>query len=95
MTWFVKLPMIRSVILITLLLRLVDVFRALEVIYILTFGGPGRSTELLSLHIYKTAFTSQQLGYASAISTLLIGIIFVLSLGILVFNNPLKERADF
>ncbi|MCC7205830.1 MAG: sugar ABC transporter permease [Anaerolineae bacterium] len=93
MTLFVKLPMIRAIILITLLLRLVDVFRALEVVFILTFGGPGRSTELLSLHIYKTAFTSQQLGYASAISTLLIGVIFVLSLGILVFSNPLKERA--
>ena len=48
-----KLPMIRSILLIALLLRLIDVFRALEVMYILTGGGPGRATELLSLHIYK------------------------------------------
>ena len=34
----------------------------------MTFGGPGRSTQVLSLHIYKTAFTSQALGYASTIA---------------------------
>lgn len=95
MIWYVKLPMIRSILLVTLLLRMVDVFRALEVIFILTFGGPASSTEVLSLHIYKRAFTAQQLGYASAISTLLIGILLVLSLGIMMYNNPLKEKADF
>jgi ABC-type glycerol-3-phosphate transport system permease component len=35
---------------------------------VLTFGGPGDSTEILSLHIYKTAFVGQQLGVAAAIS---------------------------
>ncbi len=91
---FVKLPMIRSILLIALLLRLIDVFRALEVMYILTGGGPGRATELLSLHIYNRAFETQQLGYASAISVLLILIVFALSFGILVAGNPLKEKSD-
>ncbi len=91
---FVKLPMIRSILLIALLLRLIDVFRALEVMYILTGGGPGRATELLSLHIYNRAFETQQLGYASAISVLLIVIVFALSFAILVAGNPLKERSD-
>ena len=91
---YVKLPMIRSILLIALLLRLIDVFRALEVMYILTGGGPGRATELLSLHIYNRAFETQQLGYASAISVLLIVIVFALSFGILVAGNPLKEKSD-
>ena len=91
---FVKLPMLRSILLIALLLRLIDVFRALEVMYILTGGGPGRATELLSLHIYNRAFDTQQLGYASAISVLLILIVFGLSFAILVMGNPLKERSD-
>ena len=91
---FVKLPMIRSILVIALLLRLVDVFRALEVMYIMTGGGPGRSTELLSLHIYNRAFATQQLGYASAISVLLIVIVFLLSLAILTMNNPMRERSD-
>ena len=65
----------------TVLLRLIDVFRALEVIFVMTFGGPGRSTQVLSLHIYKTAFTSQALGYASTIAVVLMFIMLVLSLG--------------
>lgn len=92
MTIRVKLPMMLSLIIITLLLRLIDVFRALEVIYIMTFGGPGRTTEVLSLMIYKTAFTSQDLGYASTVSVLLIAITLVLSLGIIFYSNPLGEE---
>lgn len=92
--FLVKLPMIRSILVIALLMRLIDVFRALEVMLILTGGGPGRATELLSLHVYNRAFETQQLGYASAISVLLILIVFVLSLGILMIGNPMKEKAD-
>ena len=91
---FIKLPMIRSIIIIALLMRLIDVFRALEVMYILTGGGPGRATELLSLHIYNRAFDTQQLGYASAISVLLILLVFGLSLAILVVGNPFREKSD-
>ena len=92
--FLIKLPMISSILVIALLMRLIDVFRALEVMYIMTGGGPGRATELLSLHIYNRAFDAQLLGYASAISVLLIVIVFCLSLGILVIGNPMKERSD-
>ncbi len=95
-TWWqatrrVKLPMIMHVIAITLLMRLIDAFRVLEVIYILTFGGPGDSTEILSLHIYKTAFVGQRLGTAAAISVLLLVVVALLSWLALKLSNPLKE----
>jgi len=91
---FVKLPMIKSILVIALLMRLIDVFRALEVMFIMTGGGPGRATELMSLHIYNRAFTTQQLGYASAIAVLLIVIVTILSLGILRIGNPMTSKAD-
>jgi multiple sugar transport system permease protein len=90
-TWRVKLPMVMHVIAITLLMRLIDAFRVLEVIYILTFGGPGDSTEILSLHIYKTAFVGQRLGSAAAISVLLLVVVASLSWAALKLSNPLKE----
>lgn len=90
-TWRVKLPMVMHVIAITLLMRLIDAFRVLEVIYILTFGGPGDSTEILSLHIYKTAFVGQRLGSAAAISVLLLVVVASLSWAALRLSNPLKE----
>ena len=92
MTFLVKLPMIMHVIAITLMMRLIDAFRVLEVIYVLTFGGPGDSTEILSLHIYKTAFVGQQLGVAGAVSVLLLVVVAILSWGALRLSNPLKDE---
>ena len=90
MTFLVKLPMVMHVIAITLMMRLIDAFRVLEVIYVLTFGGPGDSTEILALHIYKTAFVGQQLGVAAAISVLLLVVVAGLSWGALRLSNPMK-----
>jgi len=73
---------------------LIDVFRALEVMYIMTGGGPGRATELLSLHIYNRGFNAQLLGYASAIAVLLILIVFAMSSFILIIGNPMKDKSD-
>ncbi|MEM7735734.1 MAG: sugar ABC transporter permease [Deinococcota bacterium] len=92
MTWFVKLPMLRNILLIALLMRIIDVFRALEVIYIMTNGGPGSVTRVLSLHLFQTAFTSQDLGYAATIAVLLSVILIVFSVILMIFNNPLSDR---
>ena len=89
-TFLVKLPMVMHVIAITLMMRLIDAFRVLEVIYVLTFGGPGDSTEILALHIYKTAFVGQQLGVAAAVSVLLLVVVAGLSWGALRLSNPMK-----
>jgi len=92
MTLKIKLPMIAHVLAITLMMRLVDAFRVLEVIYVLTFGGPGDATEILSLHIYKTAFVGQQLGVAAAVSVLLLVVVMALSCAALRLSNPLDEK---
>jgi multiple sugar transport system permease protein len=87
----VKLPMLMPILVVTLLLRLIDAFRVLEVIYIMTGGGPSNRTEILSMHIYKTAFSGGQLGYASAISVLLLVVVMALSVVVLRFSNPMRE----
>lgn len=91
----VKLPMIKPILVVTLLMRMIDGFRGLEVVYVMTFGGPGQSTELFSLHIYKAAFISQKLGYSAALSLLLLCVVAALALAVLLIANPLqrKERA--
>jgi multiple sugar transport system permease protein len=91
--WHVKLPLMMPVIIIATLLRLIDAFKVLEVIFIMTDGGPGLSTEILSLHIYKTAFISQQLGRASALSNLLLLIVLVLSIGLFAFSKWRESQA--
>ena len=91
--FLVKLPMVMHVIAITLMMRLIDAFRVLEVIYVLTFGGPGNSTEILALHIYKTAFVGQQMGVAAAVSVLLLVVVAGLSWAALRLSNPMKAAA--
>ncbi len=93
-TMRVKLPMIAHVLAITLVMRLIDAFRVLEVIYVLTFGGPGDSTEVLSLHIYNTAFIGQRLGAASAISVLLLVVVMALTWLALRMSNPLGDADE-
>ena len=91
--FWVKLPMVMHVIAITLMMRLIDAFRVLEVVYVLTFGGPGNSTEILALHIYKTAFVGQQMGVAAAVSVLLLVVVASLSWAALRLSNPMKDNA--
>jgi multiple sugar transport system permease protein len=68
----VKLPLLAPVIWVAVILRIIDAFRSLEVMFIMTFGGPGRETEVLSLNIYKTAFNSQRLGLSAVNSIFLL-----------------------
>ncbi len=77
--FYIKLPLIMPIIGITAVLRMIDSFRSLVVIYNMTFGGPGVSTEVLSLHLYKRAFIGQRLGIASATAIILLGIITILT----------------
>ena len=89
---YVKLPLILPVIIVAALLRLIDAFKVLEVIFIMTEGGPGLSTEILSMRIYKTAFEFQQLGRASALSNLLLLLVAVISVCLVLFNKLREGR---
>ncbi len=91
MTMQIKLPMMMSIIFIALLMRIIDVFRALEVIFILTNGGPGGSTRVLSLQMFQTSFQGRDFGYAATLALLLSVILIILSVVLMIFNNPLKE----
>jgi multiple sugar transport system permease protein len=88
---YIKLPLLMPILMITLLMRLIDALRGLEVVYALTNGGPGLSTELFPLHIYKSAFVTQRMGHSAALSVCLLVVTTVLSAILLFFNNPLRR----
>ena len=91
---FIKLPLLMPILMITLLMRLIDALRGLEVVYALTNGGPGLSTELFPLHIYKSAFVTQRMGHSAALSICLLLVTTALSIAILMRSNPLKRRGE-
>jgi multiple sugar transport system permease protein len=77
----VTLPLLKPAILIALLLRTMDLLRVFDQIFILTEGGPGFSTETVSLYIYRTAFRFFDFGYAAAMSFVLLLLTNVISVG--------------
>jgi len=95
-TWqvirLVKLPLLAPVIWVAVILRIIDAFRSLEVMFIMTFGGPGRETEVLSLNIYKTAFMSQRLGLAAVNAVFLLFFILLLSMAFLMIARPALSK---
>ncbi|HNB28113.1 MAG TPA: sugar ABC transporter permease [Alphaproteobacteria bacterium] len=77
--WRITVPLMRPVIIVTLLIRLIFAVKTYDLIYIMTRGGPGVSTDLVSYFIYRTAFVSLNIGEASAMSIILLGIILGLT----------------
>lgn len=65
--WHIVLPMIRPAILAAAMVRLVMAVKAFDEIYLLTHGGPGNATNLISLHIRTVFFDQLQLGYGAAL----------------------------
>jgi multiple sugar transport system permease protein len=92
--WYVKLPLLAPILMITLIMRLIDALRGLEVVYALTNGGPGLSTELFPLHIYKSAFVTQRMGHSAALSICLLLVTTALSIALLLRSNPLARRGE-
>ncbi|WP_425658446.1 carbohydrate ABC transporter permease [Roseobacter sp. EG26] len=89
---YIKLPLMMPVLIVTLLLRLIDAFKVLEVILVLTNGGPGLSTEILSLRISRTASEFRELGEAAAMSNYLLILLVILTFAMFAYNKAVEAR---
>lgn len=67
----ITLPLLKPVILVVLIFRTLDAFRVFDAIYVLTGGGPGNTTETLSIYAYKVLFQTLQFGYGSTLSVVI------------------------
>ncbi|WP_299875539.1 carbohydrate ABC transporter permease [uncultured Sulfitobacter sp.] len=91
---YIKLPLMLPVLIVTLLLRLIDSFKVLEVILVMTNGGPGLSTEILSIRINRTASEFRELGEAAAMSNLLLIVLLILTFAMFIYNKAQELRAQ-
>lgn len=86
-------PSVRPVTLLVLIITLRGVlFEAFDVVQVMTGGGPLRSTDILIKYIYDAAFRDLQLGYASALATVLF--IIVLAVSMLAIRRPSAREAE-
>jgi len=69
--WFIRLPLLRPAILVALIIRTVEAFRAFDIIYVITNGGPANGTVTISYLTYLEMFTFGHAGRGSALSFLI------------------------
>jgi len=77
--WYIVLPYLRPTLVVCGLFRLIDSIKAFPLIYVLTNGGPGTATEVTNYYGFVQAFNFSYWGYGSAIATMMVGGVFLLS----------------
>ncbi len=69
--FYIKIPMIKNVCTVALVMLVNGTLKAFEIPFIMTNGGPGASSELISTFMYKMSFSAMRFGYGSALAVFL------------------------
>ncbi len=77
--WYVILPYVAPTLVVAAMFRLIDSIKAFPLIYVLTNGGPGTATEVTNYYAFVEAFNFSYWGYGSAIATIMVVGVFLLS----------------
>ena len=75
-TW----PLLRPAVVVALVFRTLDAFRVFDLVFVLTGGGPGTSTEVVSLYAFTALLQHLRFGYGSALSVIVFLVGFALAL---------------
>ena len=78
--WKITLPMISPIIFFNAIMQTIEIIQIFTPAYLVTKGGPVKSTYLYSLYLYDTAFRDIKVGYPSALSWILFSIIITFTL---------------
>ncbi len=85
--WKIVLPLLKPVTVMCVVLAIMNSLKVYDMPVVLTDGGPGRTTTVLSIYMYKTAFTKWQYGYGSTIAVVLLLLILVLTQAVMHFER--------
>jgi len=87
---YVLLPMLRDVIVVAIAIAITNSIKRFDLMYVMTMGGPVHASELLATYMYKNAFLSFDMGYASTIAFFL----FALTLALVVTQMQTTKRDE-
>jgi ABC-type sugar transport system permease subunit len=93
MLWRITLPLLKPFTAVNVVIASLGAFSVFDLIYVMTQGGPFKSTNVAMVEVYLQAFQFNQFGYAAALSVLVLLLITGLSLGLLrIFRSEPAER---
>ena len=75
----ITFPYIKSLLLLAVLFRTIETFKLFDIVYIITEGGPGSSTETIAVYLYRTAFQFFKTSQSSALAYIVLFIVIVLT----------------
>ncbi len=90
--WDITLPLLRGIIRTGAILALIGSLKFFDLVWVMTGGGPNRSTELMATYMYEEAFASFRMGYGSAVATLLFIFAFVIAGSTLIIDQRRSNR---
>jgi multiple sugar transport system permease protein len=78
--WHITLPLLKFTMIVALLIRMIDLTKLFGLIFLLTFGGPGGTTQTVAFNTYLTGFQDFRISYASTLSYVIVVGVFLLTL---------------
>ncbi len=88
--WYVSLPSLTNEIMVVSVYLFINSLKTFDLVYVMTKGGPGYSTNVLSLYVFRNAFQYNRNGYAAALAVTLMFIIFIITL----FVTRIRKRYE-
>jgi multiple sugar transport system permease protein len=90
--WFIVLPLLLPAAFLALILRMMDAFRVFDIIFVTTSGGPADATNTLMIYGVKQGLEFFNIGAASAVSTLIVVCILIMSAAFIAVLKPARNR---
>ena len=90
--WGITFPLMLPISAAVYFIRIVESFKIIDTVFVMTGGGPGISTETLTLYAYQEGFKKFNLGYTSALSFMFLAVVLIISLIYLAILKPYLEK---
>ena len=91
--WRIALPLLTPTIRSAVILSMVGSLKYFDLVYVMTGGGPGTSTELMATYMYKNSFSSFKMGYGSTVAAGMFLLITAIALFTMRLMNGKKEAS--
>jgi multiple sugar transport system permease protein len=80
---YLTLPLLMPMLLVATMLRLMDLLKVIDIVYVMTGGGPGHASETINLYNYLVALSYDKVGYGAAVALVLFAIVLLATLGLI------------
>ncbi len=86
-TWqrfcYLTLPLLMPMLLVATMLRLMDLLKVIDIVYVMTGGGPGHASETINLYNYLVALSYDKIGYGAAVALVLFALVLLATFGLI------------